>query len=1166
MAEGRGSGAVEIAGIKARLELDMRKFSEGMTRAKRELTDVDGQAKKASRSFEGLASALTAIGAGASLVGLIRTVGTLVREANELSMAMRGLAEVSKSLGVNVKETTDLAEEFANRGIMSIAEASNAVKTALSSGLNLEQTRELINATADAAAYNREAHLGWGEAVVQVMRGIKSGNSELTDAAGITTNLSVMYDRYAKTIGTTAAKLTEAQKVQAAYSGIMEESALFAGNADTALQGFTGTQTEFTNTMRTARTELGEAYLPAVEKMLETVTPLIKEFSGWVSENKDVVAGLTGATAATLAMGTAVSVLTTALRGLGIAMGPVGWAATLLGTVAVGIAAYSAAADTASTSAKEFAAANEELNASLAKTGGVLNAAQYSQVKEQMEQLNTLLERRKVLEEELGSTPGFALKLADMTEGLRGTESAATALYRELKDIDKALDEMGYGNVERAEVALRSMEKQTDRSLGALVSLTRQEMQSNLVAADKVKTLKSLSGEYDTLSKKESLSASDKQRLADVVKKLKSEYPELLASLDEEGRWIIKNTDALKGFVTGEENRVNVAIEAAKRIIGSEKILNQERVRLASEAMTALEQIESRNPKPAPFLNDAVGGLLTFSNEQIKKKLNEQINQGRFEINEAAKLLEDLAMGPDAFRTPVDTGTSADSGKGKDSKPASTAEQLAQAAYQSALKQMEMLRLLGQLTEAEEEKRLAGLAEKYKKFDDIWIDAESRRQRVVEQMAAASAKLAEDRARTAEQAARASFERSADWIEQESRRMTLAGESDEAIAQMRMEAWTRVRNRYAKDTEYYKRADTELYQLRVDLMKKTESAAEETRKQARKTADDVIKAIDKQKKAELDAIDERRKAIREMYEEQADLIDDGERLRERADLVSEIARYQAATSEQGRRHLAELRERLRKMDLDDQRRALDDERDEKLAALDEQQSDIESWYEETRALLDEYNGDFIKIYQQTEDERYKAFTTTNESILAELERFKTEYESVMSGIGSGKTASVVAQMAANAKAWHDAKVAGDTTAMATAANDNKALGASIGATYNSGLGRWFGEGGTPLFHTGRDGDTGRTFNAGDILMPDEITAILRRDEYVFTPGQLRSLIDGAGGRGGGDVYHIERVVGLEMNDARIEDEIDLRALGRAGADAAAEMRRSGFQTTGGGSV
>src|SRR5690606_8387835 len=139
--------------------------------------------------------------------------------------------------------------------------------------------------------------------------------------------------------------------------------------------------------------------------------------------------------------------------------------------------------------------------------------------------------------------------------------------------------------------------------------------------------------------------------------------------------------------------------------------------------------------------------------------------------------------------------------------------------------------------------------------------------------------------------------------------------------------------------------------------------------------------------------------------------------------------------------------------------------------------------------------------------------------------------------------------------WHGA----DSAGRAKLAAENQSLGASIGATYKNGS--WLTGDNIPLFHTG--GIVGQgNFSVGDRLMPDELTAILRRNEYVFTPGQLDSLLAAkAGGKGDTNVRR-DKLVGLEMHDTVMEDEIDVRALGRNAEDIVSQLMRK--QVMGGG--
>ena len=88
--------------------------------------------------------------------------------------------------------------------------------------------------------------------------------------------------------------------------------------------------------------------------------------------------------------------------------------------------------------------------------------------------------------------------------------------------------------------------------------------------------------------------------------------------------------------------------------------------------------------------------------------------------------------------------------------------------------------------------------------------------------------------------------------------------------------------------------------------------------------------------------------------------------------------------------------------------------------------------------------------------------------------------------------------------------------------------------------------------------SGLNFRSDEMLMPDEIGAIIRDTEYVFTPEQTKSLIDASSSQGA--VIHIEKF--MEVNDPVFEDGIDLQTFGSETGDQAAEILRK--KITGGG--
>jgi len=1119
-------------------------LEDSLSAANEEMKETSTQTSRAASSLQGFSSAIAALGAGVAFNRLKNTITTLADEAHRLSMSYSGLAEVARATNVNVEAAIGLAEELADRWGLNRAVLADTVKTYLTAGLTLEQTRDIIIATADAAVYNREAHLQWDEAIRQVAQGIKMGNSNLTDAAGITTNLSVMYERYAKTIGKTAATLTEAEKVQAAYNGILQEAAMFAGNADKAMTGYTGTQATFNQTLTEARLELGEAFLPVLEDLLETVTPVIREFATFAEGNKELVAGIAAATTAVTGFIAVIGALSAAFLALNAAMGPVGLAIVGIGALITGTIAYSAAADAAAGSVWKFAESQEELNKKLSESPLKMTSNDLRNLQDDIKTLNNLLERRKELEEQINKLRGDPRSMAQ-ARAVTAEVQELNKLNRELQKVDEQLAKLGIDTPEKAAFALRKMEQAARESLGAIVALTRESMRETAAHVENLSKLKELTRQYEELNRQARLTEAQKAQLAQVVESLKREYPDLIVLLDEENRWHIKNKEALDEYIKAEENRVNASAEAAKRTLEIAKKEAEERVRLARERLKAIEELEKgQEPQFRPFVSEEMRGFLTAQRERAveatKKELTNIINQGQFDINEAAKAIDALTVKDwSQFRSSPFSSTTTTEKPGKQK----TLEEIQREQYQAALAWIQYRRDLNRMSEQEELAALNRLLERFRKNQEIRRDIEVRIYRLKEQMA------------------KKSFDASVEWIEKEEDRMVLAGKTEQEIIQMKMDAWTRLRNRYAKDTEFYKRADEQLRKLQIENLKLVQKAEEEAAKEREKRQKDVTKSvlaeIEKAKKAELDALDERRREIQKFYDDQLEAIDDSERLKERNELIAEMEKYRFATSEKGQKHFQELQEKLRQMDVEDQKRNLKKQRDQELEALDRRKRDIESWYDDLREATENFTGDLTGLYKLVDDERLASFISTNKKIKEEMFRFQSEMAAIMAGrsgsgttssaVGNSQVSAVVQQMWANSVAWHSASA----EERRRLEEENRRLGALIGATYNSREGRWYKDG-VPLYHSG--GIAGVVnFRSPDILLPDEISAILKRGEVTLTEKQIGSLVEALSGRGGGAEIRIDKIIGVE--NAYFEDEMDMRAFGREAGDTAAEILR-----------
>ncbi|WP_143761413.1 hypothetical protein, partial [Paenibacillus odorifer] len=526
------TGGTNVGEIQARITLDIAEFRRNLDEARRRIQDLEDQSRRGADGMRDMSSALAGIGAGAVLTKLVSEMKQAVDAATKLYNAFAGLNAVAKGFGIQTKDAQAAAQDLAKRGFLSLTESVLAYKTAMSTGLGLEQSTKLINSLADSAAYNRQSFYTMGGAIQASLDGIKNGNSVLSDAVGVTKNLSVMQKEYARTIGTTAGRLTDAQKIQAAYNGFINEGAIFTGNADQAMQDFTGTQARFTAATDEATVAFGQAFTPLFKTVLETLTPTIIALAEFTTENKALVSaaaassvGVLGLVAILATVPPVIKLISGAIKSLELAAGPVGWAILAVGALAGGIAYLTTAQSEATNSAKELAKAQSDLNAVLNKRDIDRTAADVEELKAKTEELTPVLEERARLQERLNE--------------LQAAQKAGTALpemYTELPNIidaisilDDKLEDLGYTGVENATQKLGEMNAVIDKGVIALSAQDKAEYAALATKKQTLKEMSAMAAEFKTLNAAQDLDASQKSRLVDITQKLVEQYPELNA-------------------------------------------------------------------------------------------------------------------------------------------------------------------------------------------------------------------------------------------------------------------------------------------------------------------------------------------------------------------------------------------------------------------------------------------------------------------------------------------------------------------------------------------------------------------------------------------------------------------------------------------------------------
>lgn len=117
-------------------------------------------------------------------------------------------------------------------------------------------------------------------------------NSVLSDAAGVQKNIAKMYEEHAQKLGKTTDSLTQAEKAQAVYNGIMDEAGMFTGSAAEMAETYQGQQAKLNATTLELQRTLGESMIPTLTKITKTQNDVTKGIVEFTKNNKGATAGI----------------------------------------------------------------------------------------------------------------------------------------------------------------------------------------------------------------------------------------------------------------------------------------------------------------------------------------------------------------------------------------------------------------------------------------------------------------------------------------------------------------------------------------------------------------------------------------------------------------------------------------------------------------------------------------------------------------------------------------------------------------------------------------------------------------------------------------------------------------------------------------------------------
>lgn len=212
-----------------------------------------------------------------------------VSAATQVQSAWTGLNSIVQGTGNSFSTAQNFINDFTKDGLMSIEETATAYKNLLSRGYDTTQIEKTLTALKDSATFGRQASYDLGEAVVTATEGLKNENSILVDNAGVTKNVAKMWEEYANSIGVSSTSLTQAQKIEAEYNGILKETKFQTGDATTYTKTFAGQTQQLKQSFTAMQVAIGKVVIPLAQLFIPVINSAINAVTNFFNKIQSVL-------------------------------------------------------------------------------------------------------------------------------------------------------------------------------------------------------------------------------------------------------------------------------------------------------------------------------------------------------------------------------------------------------------------------------------------------------------------------------------------------------------------------------------------------------------------------------------------------------------------------------------------------------------------------------------------------------------------------------------------------------------------------------------------------------------------------------------------------------------------------------------------------------------
>ncbi len=297
------------------LQIKTKSLEQGLETAKKKLEEIEKSNEQVKNSNKNLDASYIAMSATAiaSLAKIKSAIDDGVAEYTKYKNSMITVNKVAQNTGTTLSEVQDIINKSNEFKLMNEADLNAAIKNLLLYGYTAEQATNILKRLQDSAVGNRQECYSLSEAVRVTTEGIRMENSVTSDAAGVQKNIAKMYEEYAEKLGKKTDALTQAEKAQAVYNGIMEETAPIVGSAAEIAGQYEGAEAQKNAELLRTKQLLGESLIPTYNELSKIQKTGLSILNDMIANNKSVASGIITFTTVLLSASIAIGTITKAI-------------------------------------------------------------------------------------------------------------------------------------------------------------------------------------------------------------------------------------------------------------------------------------------------------------------------------------------------------------------------------------------------------------------------------------------------------------------------------------------------------------------------------------------------------------------------------------------------------------------------------------------------------------------------------------------------------------------------------------------------------------------------------------------------------------------------------------------------------------------------------------